>query len=189
MILRNYVANELAKVKTPFEWQMHLSLRRSRFSVLPSDDFFIIEDTWNGRRAILSSVSKRSDSDSEGGCYDAESESEDSAIALQEESSGAHTPTNAETSSAILCATATSGKGPMRKKGKQPVNEDTLWENMEHNGGYPRDKRVMPLPIIVTVYIDGKPCRALIDTGAFADNSSPDGGPRVKVQDQYGSRC
>ncbi|PVF91431.1 hypothetical protein CPB86DRAFT_719441, partial [Serendipita vermifera] len=40
---------------------------------------------------------------------------------------------------------------------------------MEHNGGYPRDKRVMPLPIIVTVYIDGKPCRALIDTGAFAD--------------------
>ncbi|PVF94985.1 hypothetical protein CPB86DRAFT_679506, partial [Serendipita vermifera] len=40
---------------------------------------------------------------------------------------------------------------------------------MEHNSGYPRDKRVIPHPVIITVYINGKACRALVDTGAFAD--------------------
>lgn len=84
-------------------------------------------------------------------------------------SSVAPSPDRTGQSEAIWCGPVNKGKRVTRKRDKDVSEDEKLWENMEHNSGYPRDKRVIPHPVIITVYINGKACRALVDTGAFAD--------------------
>jgi hypothetical protein len=202
-ILTSYVSSELQKVKTPFEWQRYLPQHRDRFVVLPSDNFFFIEDTWKGCRAVLSRYEVLEEnidivswaaaleagmdlpdeeesvhSYQEGGSQPQGSEAEDSAIwADNDPSEDASEYDTSDTSylindgpeDAVWCGPVQKGKRSAKKPGKDASEEEKLWENMEDNSGYPRDKCVVPLPMIITVYINRKPCKVLVDTGAFAD--------------------
>jgi hypothetical protein len=61
------------------------------------------------------------------------------------------------------------GNVPNRSGKRFSKKSEKEWESLENNSGYPKDKRVIPHPVIIEVYINERPCRALVDTGAFSD--------------------
>ena len=60
--------------------------------------------------------------------------------------------------------------GPKRKQGKQAERSPDWIPAVERNAMKTKDfTRTLPKPIVVTVLINNKPVRALIDTGSMAD--------------------
>ena len=70
----------------------------------------------------------------------------------------------------IRCATMQTDKAQGKRKPKEAESKKKVWENLEYNSSTLKDDtRVMPHPIILTVYVNGRECRALLDSGAFSD--------------------
>jgi len=75
-----------------------------------------------------------------------------------------------ESAPEIECAMAQPNKSRARSRAKQNKPTENVWETLEENSAKARDdKCVIPHPIILTVYINGRACRALLDSGAFSD--------------------
>jgi hypothetical protein len=57
-----------------------------------------------------------------------------------------------------------------KPKARNPKKSEKFWESIEDNSNVVKsDKRTIPHPIILTVYVNGRACRALLDTGAYSD--------------------
>lgn len=60
--------------------------------------------------------------------------------------------------------------GQKRKMSRKDENTSHLIENVERTAMQPRDfTRRLPRPIVVEVFVNGKPARALLDSGSLAD--------------------
>jgi hypothetical protein len=79
-------------------------------------------------------------------------------------------PPSATGPTPIHCAMAQTENKPRKAKTRETKSKKKLWESLEDNSAKVKDDdRVMPHPIILTVYVNGKACRALLDSGAFSD--------------------
>ena len=77
---------------------------------------------------------------------------------------------DADAPPAIRCYPIQPGTTRSKAKGKTPKSKEKFWEALEDNSAMPKEnKRKIPHPVILTVYVNGKACRALLDSGAFAD--------------------
>lgn len=70
----------------------------------------------------------------------------------------------------IRCNPVQPGKPRAKPKARGPKAKEKFWENIESNSNIAKDDvRTIPHPIILTVYVNGRACRALLDSGAYSD--------------------
>jgi hypothetical protein len=70
----------------------------------------------------------------------------------------------------IGCAMAQASKTRAKPKARESKSKKTFWESLEDNSAKVKnDDRTIPHPIILKVNVNGKECRALLDSGAFSD--------------------
>jgi Retroviral aspartyl protease len=80
------------------------------------------------------------------------------------------TETSARSRPSVRCCQIQPGTTRSKPRGRVPKSKEKFWEALEDNSAIPKDnKRKIPHPVILTVYVNGKACRALLDSGAFAD--------------------